>query len=130
MATMAPILVLPLAAEAQQAGKVWRIGFMSTSNPRVRRAWVFVMTLSCSRHQYAELVFDQTVDTWLRLHRAAFDFFGGIPRRIVLDNVRSRRRTGSIKGLPAERTGKLISVRRQKELVMFRGNYRRQLKGI
>jgi transposase len=56
---------------------------------RLRRAWVFVMTLSCSRHQYAELVFDQSVATWLRLHRAAFEFFGGVPRRVVLDNLRA-----------------------------------------
>ncbi len=56
---------------------------------RVRRAWAFVMVLSCSRHQYAELVFDQTVATWLRLHRAAFEFFGGVPRRVVLDNLRA-----------------------------------------
>lgn len=56
---------------------------------RVRRAWVFVMTLSHSRHQYAELVFDQTVATWLRLHRAAFTWFGGVPRRVVLDNLRA-----------------------------------------
>ncbi|MGH2798498.1 MAG: IS21 family transposase [Thermoleophilaceae bacterium] len=56
---------------------------------RPRRAWVFVMTLSCSRHQYAELVFDQSVATWLRLHRAAFEFFGGVPRRVVLDNLRA-----------------------------------------
>ena len=47
------------------------------------------MTLSCSRHQYAELVFDQSVATWLRLHRAAFEFFGGVPRRVVLDNLRA-----------------------------------------
>jgi len=56
---------------------------------RVRRAWVFVMTLSFSRHQYAELVFDQTIETWVRLHRAAFEFFGAVPRRIVLDNLRA-----------------------------------------
>ena len=56
---------------------------------RVRRAWAFVMVLSCSRHQYAELVFDQTVATWLRLHRAAFEFFGGVPQRVVLDNLRA-----------------------------------------
>jgi transposase len=56
---------------------------------RLRRAWAFVMTLSCSRHQYAELVFDQSVATWLRLHRAAFEFFGGVPRRVVLDNLRA-----------------------------------------
>jgi transposase len=63
--------------------------FLDPERGRVRRAWVFVMTLSCSRHQYAELVFDQTVATWLRLHRAAFEFFGGVPRRVVLDNLRA-----------------------------------------
>jgi len=47
------------------------------------------MTLSFSRHQYAELVFDQTIETWGRLHRAAFEFFGGVPRRVVLDNLRA-----------------------------------------
>src|SRR6185369_17663583 len=59
--------------------------FRDPEHDRLRRAWAFVMTLSCSRHQYAELVFDQTVATWLRLHRAAFEFFGGVPRRVVLD---------------------------------------------
>ena len=54
---------------------------------RVRRAWVFVMTLAHSRHQYAELVFDQTIATWVRLHRVAFEFFGGVPQRVVLDNL-------------------------------------------
>jgi len=54
-----------------------------------RRAWVFVMTLSHSRHQYAELVFDQSVSTWLRLHISAFEFFGGVPRRLVLDNLKA-----------------------------------------
>src|SRR4029453_8691362 len=63
--------------------------FLDPESDRVRRAWVFVMTLSCSRHQYAELVFDQTIETWLRLHRAAFEFFGGVPRRVVLDNLRA-----------------------------------------
>jgi transposase len=63
--------------------------FLDLESGRVRRAWVFVMTLSCSRHQYAEVVFDQTIDTWLRLHRAAFDFFGGVPRRVVLDNLKA-----------------------------------------
>src|SRR5439155_454435 len=44
---------------------------------------------SCSRHQYAELVFEQTIETWVRLHRAAFEYFGGVPRRVVLDNLRA-----------------------------------------
>ena len=44
-----------------------------------RRAWAFVMTLSWSRHQYVEFVWNQQVATWLRLHRHAFSFFDGIP---------------------------------------------------
>jgi transposase len=63
--------------------------YRDPESDRLRRAWAFVMTLSCSRHQYAELVFDQSLATWLRLHRAAFDFFGGVPRRVVLDNLRA-----------------------------------------
>jgi transposase len=55
----------------------------------LRKAWVFVMTLSFSRFQYAELVFDQEVATWLRLHRRAFEFFGGVPHRVVLDNLQA-----------------------------------------
>lgn len=54
-----------------------------------RRAWVFVMTLAHSRHAYAEIVFDQSVETWTRLHVSAFEFFGGVPRRIVLDNLKA-----------------------------------------
>jgi transposase len=56
---------------------------------RTRKAWVFVMTLSYSRHQYATLVFDQSVQTWLRCHREAFEFFGGVPERIVIDNLKA-----------------------------------------
>jgi transposase len=56
---------------------------------RLRRAWAFVMTLSHSRHQYVEFVFDQTVATWCQLHRAAFEWFGGVPRRVILDNLKA-----------------------------------------
>lgn len=56
---------------------------------RMRPAWTFVMTLSFSRHQYSETVFDQKVDTWLALHVRAFEWFGGVPRRIVPDNLKA-----------------------------------------
>jgi transposase len=55
----------------------------------LRKTWVFVMTLSWSRHQYVEFIFDQKVETWLRLHRNAFSFFGGVPKRIVTDNLKA-----------------------------------------
>ena len=56
---------------------------------RLRPAHVFVATLSFSRHQYAELVFDQKVPTWLGLHRRAFESFGGVPKRVVPDNLKA-----------------------------------------
>ena len=56
---------------------------------RPRLAYVFVATLCYSRHQYAELVFDQKIATWIGLHRRAFEFWGGVPRRIVPDNLKA-----------------------------------------
>lgn len=50
------------------------------------RTWIFVMTLCWSRHQYAELVLDQAIATWLGCHRRAFEWFGGVPRRLIIDN--------------------------------------------
>ena len=55
----------------------------------LRKAWVFVMLLSHSRHMYAELVYDQTVETWLTCHIHAFEFFGGVPASVVLDNLKA-----------------------------------------
>ena len=46
-------------------------------------------TLCYSRHQYAELVFDQKVGTWVALHKRAFDFFGGVPKRVIPDNLKA-----------------------------------------
>jgi transposase len=54
-----------------------------------RKAWAFVMTLSWSRHQYVEFVWDQKVETWLRCHRNAFEFFGAVPQRVRIDNLRT-----------------------------------------
>ena len=56
---------------------------------RIRTAYVFVATLGYSRHQYAELVFDQKVITWIGLHRRALEYFGGVPKRIVPDNLKA-----------------------------------------
>lgn len=56
---------------------------------KIRTGYVFVATLSYSRHQYAEIVCDQKISTWLELHQRAFAFFGGVPRRVVLDNLKA-----------------------------------------
>jgi transposase len=48
--------------------------------------WVFIMTLCWSRHQYAEIVWDQKIPTWLGCHQRAFRFFGGVIKKVILDN--------------------------------------------
>lgn len=55
----------------------------------VRKAWAFVMTLAWSRYAFVCFVFDQTVPTWLHCHQRAFEFFGGVPGRVVLDNLKA-----------------------------------------
>jgi len=52
------------------------------------KTWIFVMTLAWSRHQYAEIIFKQDVMTWLGCHRRAFEFFGGVPKKMVIDNAK------------------------------------------
>ena len=54
----------------------------------LRRTWAFVMTLCFSRHQYVEFVWDQSVRTWLGCHRRAFEWFAGVPQRIIIDNAK------------------------------------------
>ena len=52
----------------------------------ITKTWVFVMTLAWSRHQYAEIVPDQKVETWLACHRHAFEWFNGCPLAVRIDN--------------------------------------------
>jgi len=62
---------------------------MDPATGQQRKSWAFIMTLSWSRHQYVELVFDQQIATWIYLHRQAFAFFGGAPQRLVVDNLKA-----------------------------------------
>jgi transposase len=55
----------------------------------LRNAWVFVMVLSWSRHMFVAFTFSQSVAAWIDLHRRAFAFFGGVPHRVVIDNLKA-----------------------------------------
>jgi transposase len=55
----------------------------------LRKAWCFVMVLGHSRQMVVRVVFDQRVETWLRLHAEAFAELGGVPRTIVPDNLKA-----------------------------------------
>ena len=65
------------------------VGWMKDADGVRRKAWAFVMVLSWSRYAYVEFVFDQKVATWLRCHSNALAFFGGVPKRLVIDNLKA-----------------------------------------
>lgn len=54
-----------------------------------RRVDAFVMVLACSRHMFVFPVVKMDQTAWTAAHVAAFDFFGGVPRRLVPDNLRT-----------------------------------------
>jgi transposase len=54
-----------------------------------RRPWVFRMTLGHSRHGYEEAVWDQRLETFLRLHERAFRDLGGVALVIRHDNLKA-----------------------------------------
>jgi transposase len=56
---------------------------------RARRSWAFIMTLSFSRHRFVRFVFRMDSPTWIDCHQRAFQFFGGVPASVILDNLKS-----------------------------------------
>jgi transposase len=68
-------------------------GYVGTwSDPvsgRTRRVWAFVMVLACSRHMFVRPVLALNSRAWVAAHVAAFTFFAGVPRRLVIDNLRT-----------------------------------------
>lgn len=54
---------------------------------RARKLYAFLMTLSHSRHTFLYPVLAEDSTAWLGGHVAAFSFFGGVPRRLVPDNL-------------------------------------------
>jgi hypothetical protein len=54
---------------------------------RVRRVWAFVMVLACCRHMFVRPVLSMEATSWVAAHVAAFEFFSGVPRRLVPDNL-------------------------------------------
>jgi len=54
-----------------------------------RRLSFFVMVLCYSRMLYVEFTVSQTMEHFLACHQHAFEFFGGIPHKVMVDNLKS-----------------------------------------
>lgn len=71
-------------APGEQMQVDW-VEFRKGKNP----LYAFCATLGYSRMSYVEFVTDMKVETLIGCHEAAFAAFGGIPRRILYDNMKT-----------------------------------------
>ena len=56
---------------------------------KLRTVHAFVMVLACSRHLFVRPVLKMDQRAWTECHVAAFEFFGGVPARLVPDNLKT-----------------------------------------
>jgi transposase len=65
-----------------------QFGSITVGNTR-RRLSFFVMVLCYSRMLYVEFTVSETMEQFLAGHANAFTVFGGVPARVMVDNLRS-----------------------------------------
>lgn len=85
---------LPMRRMECEAGQEAQVDFgrgapIVGAEGKRRGTWVFRIVLSHSRKAYSEAVLRQTTDDFLRCLENAFAHFGGVPRTLVIDNLRA-----------------------------------------
>jgi transposase len=53
-----------------------------------RKLYAFVMTLSHSRMVFVKFIMRQNMEHFLACHREAFEYFGGVPEKVMVDNCK------------------------------------------
>lgn len=75
-----------------------RIRFETAPGEQMQVDWIefkrerlsaFVATLGHSRASYIEYVSDERIETLVACHVRAFEFFGGVPREVLYDNMKT-----------------------------------------
>jgi transposase len=78
----------PVVRFETEPGRQMQCDFATIRRGRDRLA-VFIATLGWSRASYVEFVSDERLETLLGCHEHAFYFFGGVPREVLYDNMRT-----------------------------------------
>jgi transposase len=82
----------PRAAEAGEQAQIdyGMLGrWLDPAGGKLRTVWAFVMVLACSRHMFVRPVLKMDQRAWTECHVEAFGFFGGVPARLVPDNLKT-----------------------------------------
>ena len=85
---------LPYRRMETEAGEEAQVDFgtgaaVRASDGKCRRPWVFRIVLSYSRKAYNEAVWRQTSEAFIACLENAFHHFGGVPKRLVIDNLKA-----------------------------------------
>lgn len=66
-----------------------QLGYVLDEQGQRRRAFVFSGRLRHSRKAYRQVVYDQKQETFYSCHIHAFEYFGGVPEKVVPDNLKA-----------------------------------------
>jgi len=73
----------------QQVQIDWGEMGLVSINGVVTKIYAFIAVLAWSRTMFVHFATDMQLLTWLDCHRRAFEFFGGVPREVLIDNLKT-----------------------------------------
>lgn len=85
----------PVMVRATTPGEIMEVDFgylgitYDPAEKRNRKTYVFSARLRHSRHAYRERVYRQDQQTFFGCHTHAFEHFGGVPEKVVPDNLKA-----------------------------------------
>jgi transposase len=86
----APAAFLTLAFAPGECAQVdWGYAGLMTIGSTTRRVSFFLMVLCHSRKLYLEFTLGEATEHFLCCHQNAFEFFGGVPKTALLDNLKT-----------------------------------------
>jgi len=78
----------PPGQQAQVDFAEFKVAFAAEPGVQ-RKVWLFAMVLGHSRYLWAQFVLHQDLANVLRCHMEAFEHFGGVPRQILYDRMKT-----------------------------------------
>lgn len=90
VATLKPVSAPdPLVRFETAPGDQMQVDWVEFNRRKGATLYAFVATLGYSRAAYVEFVADMQLATLLACHAHCFDWFGGVPRRVLYDNMKT-----------------------------------------
>jgi len=85
-----PEVYIPLIAKLGEEAQV-DFGYLGRfiKDNKLVKVWCFSIVLSHSRYSYHTLVTNQSVSTFINCHIEAFEYFGGVPETVKIDNLKA-----------------------------------------